>query len=81
MWDEIVRTWPWWAALAFLLSYEVFALWTQRPWASDTHRQTLSQMATRAARRHPWLPWVMLGIVALLLLHFWGCTTFGICIP
>lgn len=68
---------PWWTLgllmAAWIVGYEALAVWSQwRRW--ERPFRTLSQIATRQARRYPWLPWVWLAIVAsvtaLLYRHF-----------
>lgn len=53
--------------LGLVVVYEALGVFTARP--------TLSQIATRMGRRHPWLPWFWLGLVAgltaVLFDHFW----------
>jgi hypothetical protein len=56
------RYWPWWVAFAWLLAYEAYAL------ISGT--ATLSRMVWRAQVQWLGLVWVVLGIVGVLLAHF-----------
>ena len=79
--DFLLLAWPGGAALAFLLTYELAALWTQRPWRDGGRRlPTLTLMGKRAARRYPWLPWVIVPLVIyVFMFHMWGCIAFSIC--
>jgi hypothetical protein len=40
-------------------------------WLIATHRNTLSVRARNAARRYPWLPWLVIAGTAVLYGHFW----------
>jgi len=53
----------WLIAFGFLVAYEIYAL--------IAHKTTLSQMATRADRRWPWVKWIVLALFAVLWIHFW----------
>ena len=54
---------PWLLAVALLLGYEAFALWTGR--------RLLSHMVVYASRRWPPLPFVVGLVVGGLAVHFW----------
>lgn len=56
------RYWPWWVALGWLLGYELVALATDRP--------TLSQLYWTAQARAPYLPYIVIPFVVVLVLHF-----------
>jgi hypothetical protein len=56
------RYWPWWIAFGWLLGYEAVAIATRRP--------TLSEMYWRAQDRAPYLPYIVVAVVVVLLLHF-----------
>lgn len=62
-------SWPWLTALVLLVVYELIAV--------ATGGRTLSQMVWRAEQRHPWLVWVVLAVVGVLLAHFF----FGLLAP
>jgi len=64
------RYWPWAAAGVWLIAYELYAAITKR-------RRTLSQLVWRARRYAPWLPWIVIPLVGLVLAHFF----FGLCGP
>ena len=38
---------------------------------ATSHHRTLSQQARDAAKTHPWLPWVVIGLTVVLFGHFW----------
>ena len=55
--------WAWIVMLITALSVET--------WLLATDRATLSQRARAAGRRYPWLPWLTVVGVTVLLGHFW----------
>lgn len=65
----LITYWPWVAALGLLVVYELVAV--------VTGMRTLSQMVWRAEQRAPWLVWVVLAVVGVLLAHFF----FGLLAP
>lgn len=65
--------WPWLVALAWLVGYELVALWTQferRRGRRASARLTLSELVWQGQRRWPPLRWVVVAVVGLLLSHF-----------
>lgn len=67
--------WPWLLPLAWLIAYELYALWTQleRKRGRRTRaRPTLSELVWSAQRRWPALRWIVLAVVGILLSHFFA---------
>lgn len=60
----LVRYWPWWVTIAWLLGYELFAV--------ASGRATLSQLVWRGQARSAALVWVAVPLVTLLMLHFFA---------
>jgi hypothetical protein len=56
------RYWPWWVPLIWMLVYECVALATSAP--------TLSELYWRAQDRAPYLPYIVIPFVAILIVHF-----------
>lgn len=63
------RYWPWWILLAYMLIYEAVAI-TRRD------LPTFSEMYWQGQDAWPALPWVVVPVVVVLLVHFvfrkWG---------
>lgn len=59
------RYWAWAVPLAWLIGYEIWA-------ALKSHRKTLSELIWKGRKGFPALPWIVIPVVALLLLHFFG---------
>lgn len=55
--------WPWAVAFAWLVVFEC--------WALATNHRTLSERARSIGRRRPWVPWVVVAVVVVLVGHFW----------
>lgn len=54
--------WPWLIALAWLAGYELYAVFTPA--------RTLSELYWTAQDGNAWLPFVVVGAVVILLIHF-----------
>lgn len=66
---NVTDYWPWLAVIVLLVTYELVAV--------ATGGRTLSQMVWRAQSHAPWLVWIVLGVVGLLVAHFF----FGLWAP
>lgn len=58
----LIRYWPWWVAIGWLVGYELYAIIRRRP--------TLSRYAWAASRRWPPLVYVVTILLVILWLHF-----------
>lgn len=65
------RYWPWWVAFGWLVVYELVALYRQEVLGQHDWR-TLSQLATNASMGWWPLPLVAVGLIVVLVVHFWG---------
>lgn len=61
----LLRYWPWWVALLWLGGYELVAVF------SGGRVTTLSRLAWTAEVSWPPVAHVSLGLVLILLFHFW----------